>query len=218
MPPKGTGVRPVDRVCEWCGLVFPWKPWAGRWSSNRGRFCCVAHVGLWRKHSGPRGEQSPVWKGENASPHTKRQRAGRLIPLTGRVCAECEVAPATDRHHWDRDATNDDPTNIVLLCDPCHHRIHKQLATHCRRGHPFDAANTGWTTKGTRFCRTCMRAARARWNRRQGMRPRATEPVAFCFRDHAMEGENVYLSPSGQRQCVACRRLREQRRPPRTVR
>jgi WhiB family redox-sensing transcriptional regulator len=31
--------------------------------------------------------------------------------------------------------------------------------THCKRGHPFDAANTYYAPDGQRRCRTCMRAA-----------------------------------------------------------
>jgi WhiB family transcriptional regulator, redox-sensing transcriptional regulator len=31
--------------------------------------------------------------------------------------------------------------------------------THCKRGHPFDAANTYYTTDGRRRCRTCLRQA-----------------------------------------------------------
>jgi WhiB family transcriptional regulator, redox-sensing transcriptional regulator len=30
---------------------------------------------------------------------------------------------------------------------------------HCKRGHPFDAANTYYAPDGQRRCRTCMRAA-----------------------------------------------------------
>ena len=31
--------------------------------------------------------------------------------------------------------------------------------THCKRGHPFDAANTYYTPDGRRRCRTCLREA-----------------------------------------------------------
>ena len=31
--------------------------------------------------------------------------------------------------------------------------------THCKRGHPFDAANTYYTPDGHRRCRTCLREA-----------------------------------------------------------
>jgi WhiB family transcriptional regulator, redox-sensing transcriptional regulator len=31
--------------------------------------------------------------------------------------------------------------------------------THCKRGHPYDAANTYYTTDGRRRCRTCLREA-----------------------------------------------------------
>ncbi len=34
--------------------------------------------------------------------------------------------------------------------------------THCKHGHPFDEANTYWTKKNQRFCRTCRRLQRIR--------------------------------------------------------
>jgi hypothetical protein len=33
--------------------------------------------------------------------------------------------------------------------------------THCKRGHPFDAANTYYTPDGRRRCRTCLREAQS---------------------------------------------------------
>jgi WhiB family transcriptional regulator, redox-sensing transcriptional regulator len=45
-----------------------------------------------------------------------------------------------------------------------HHRqapaSHPQASkTHCKHGHPFDAANTYYTPDGRRRCRTCLREA-----------------------------------------------------------
>jgi WhiB family redox-sensing transcriptional regulator len=39
--------------------------------------------------------------------------------------------------------------------------------THCRRGHPFTAANTYYSPQGRRNCRICLRLA---WQRAQGRR------------------------------------------------
>jgi hypothetical protein len=39
------------------------------------------------------------------------------------------------------------------------------------------------------------------------------QPVTHCNRGHALTGDNVYITPSTrERDCVACRRLRQQRR------
>lgn len=100
------------------------------------------------------------------SQHAGRMRAQRLFPLHP-VCAECEVTPAYDRHHWDGDATNNTLTNIVPLCRRCHMRIdgrtEQSLArivkrpTHCLRGHPLGDDNVYLTSQGTRQCRACNR-------------------------------------------------------------
>jgi len=103
-------------------------------------------------------------------PQTGRQYARRAVPLHP-VCAECEVAPATERHHWDGDATNN-VDNVVSLCRGCHQRIDgrlKQLTangvrasiaarlakTHCVHGHPRTPENTYVYPDGVRSCRIC---------------------------------------------------------------
>lgn len=45
-----------------------------------------------------------------------------------------------------------------------------EAKTHCRQGHPFDTENTLRTTVGGRRCRTCQRAAKARWEARRNAR------------------------------------------------
>jgi len=40
--------------------------------------------------------------------------------------------------------------------------------THCKHGHPFDAANTYYAANGERRCRACRRARLARARRRAG--------------------------------------------------
>ena len=49
-------------------------------------------------------------------------------------------------------------------------RSHNTAKTHCKRGHPFDAANTYYTGTGERRCRTCLRNAHVAWRARSGQR------------------------------------------------
>jgi Transcription factor WhiB len=49
------------------------------------------------------------------------------------------------------------------LAPPGHPNAHK---THCKHGHPFDAANTYYAANGERRCRACRRARLARARRR----------------------------------------------------
>src|SRR5580700_2751100 len=39
------------------------------------------------------------------------------------------------------------------------------IRTHCPQGHEYNDENTLWTKRGSRFCRTCHRAAGTRWYR-----------------------------------------------------
>lgn len=41
--------------------------------------------------------------------------------------------------------------------------------THCPQGHPYDGANTYWSRKGWRQCRTCMVARTRVWRARSKM-------------------------------------------------
>jgi hypothetical protein len=69
----------------------------------------------------------------------------------GRPHAELQRLIARDRDGRPRRA---------LIAAAEHHNAAK---TRCRRGHPFDAANTYYDASGKRRCRACLRAAWRRW-------------------------------------------------------
>lgn len=46
-----------------------------------------------------------------------------------------------------------------------HPRYHA-TKTHCPKGHPYDAKNTGIHKLGYRYCKTCAHEATAKWKRR----------------------------------------------------
>jgi WhiB family redox-sensing transcriptional regulator len=49
-------------------------------------------------------------------------------------------------------------------------RSHNTTKTRCKRGHPFDAANTYYAPGGERRCRACMRSAFTAWTAGGGRR------------------------------------------------
>lgn len=150
MPRKSN--PPIARTCEVCGAVFAFRPTPDALRRGEGRYCSRSHanVGL-----AMRREANPRWKGEAARPQSGYQRARAWFAIAGRVCAECEAAPATERHHWDGDPLNNAPLNIVFVCDACHGRWHRQVT--CLRGHPLWGDNLYVDPKGGRACRACIR-------------------------------------------------------------
>jgi hypothetical protein len=112
-----------------------------------------------RNLRGPRpaimGDRHPRWIGDRASPVLGRQRAQRRYPELG-ICVRCGIAPATARHHRDRDTGNNEPENLAFLCDPCHHRAH---AGDQVPAPPVPCSNCGRPTKPTRRgrCYACYR-------------------------------------------------------------
>lgn len=82
--------------------------------------------------------------------------------------------------------------------------------THCKRGHPFDAANTYRTPDGKRICRTCERAKRKRLNAlwKQGKRGSGRlGDATHCSRGHEFTPENTSILSRGQRCCKQCKRM-----------
>jgi uncharacterized protein YlaI len=123
------------------------------------------------------------------TPAGGRQYARRRFRLPA-ICAECEVAPAVDRHHWDGNPLNNAPTNLYPVCRACHLRIDGRIeamreriarmqaasrgaklgrAT-CSNGHPWTPETT-YTHPGIsgRICRVCAAENAAR-RRKEGKR------------------------------------------------
>ena len=47
------------------------------------------------------------------------------------------------------------------------HAAKKRAQTHCKRGHPFDSANTSVNAAGQRICKTCSRDKMRAWRAKQ---------------------------------------------------
>lgn len=134
-------------------------------------------------------------KANPQTPNAGRLYAERHIRLHP-ICAECEMAPATERHHWDGNPTNN-TANVVSVCRRCHMRIDgryaqalgrltrmtaalvattgrarparplQPLRTHCPHGHEYTPENTYYATKGKRVCRVCSAAQQRAYQQRK---------------------------------------------------
>lgn len=50
-----------------------------------------------------------------------------ILERDGQRCTVCGGERDLHIHHIDRDPTNDDPANLLTLCDICHARVHTEL-------------------------------------------------------------------------------------------
>lgn len=105
-PPKPDPVK----FCQTCGERMYRKRFNGR-LEDRTRF-------LSRKNcSQTCGNSRNVIQADS-----HRQRARRIKPRTS--CEECAAKQKLHVHHRDRDVTNNDSSNLVVLCASCHLRLH----------------------------------------------------------------------------------------------
>ena len=54
-----------------------------------------------------------------------RKHAQRAYPT--KECARCGGTETLQRHHRDRDPTNNEPENVEILCAKCHGAEHRRL-------------------------------------------------------------------------------------------
>jgi hypothetical protein len=84
---------------------------------------------------------------------------------------------------------------------------------HCRKGHPFDEANTYYqrcsrSSRGyTRRCRKCAAAQKKR--QMDAIYGKRSRWKTHCLRGHPFDERNTYRSPSGDRFCRACGRINQ---------
>ena len=168
----GKGKLCVERLCAWCGARFAVNKSTA--AAGQGLFHTRACYVQWVNANPRLREAHPRWKGDEQHARGGRERARLWFSLTGRVCAECEAAPAAERHHWDGNTLNNAETNVVFLCTACHHRLHRP--SHCKYGHPFSGANLRLAAGGRYVCRACESDGHRRKRARAALRAAGVIP------------------------------------------
>lgn len=54
---------------------------------------------------------------------TAHQKVRARLLAGSPICQHCQDAFATDMHHIDRNPFNRDPSNLMPLCERCHHAV-----------------------------------------------------------------------------------------------
>jgi len=125
-----TKERTMDEMAAECGVVFSTIAFHMRKLGIPRRDMSDAHVG---RQAGP---DNPAWKGGVAKWHyaPEWKRIARKIrdrdKWTCQDCGEQRVKWGIHLHvhHIDADKTNNDPGNLISLCDECHQERHRQMA------------------------------------------------------------------------------------------
>lgn len=117
-----------------------------------------------------------LWTGAKIKDYGIIHVRGRKNVRTHRVAYELLVGPVPDGLELDHLCRN------PPCCNPAHleavsHKVNSLRGespwarnarkTHCKRGHPFDEANTYVRTTGDRACRKCQRMLWNEWKTRQ---------------------------------------------------
>ena len=92
---------------------------------------------------------------------------GEHIPKDLDACHTCDTPSCVNPSHiWagtPRENTLDSMKKGRWVFNKPPHIPHK---THCVRGHALEGDNIGITSAGSRFCKTCMKESRRRWEQR----------------------------------------------------
>ena len=72
------------------------------------------------------GKEHHSWKGDNITEKGGRSRAQRMYPVIGN-CKICNNKKS-ERHHIDGNTSNNEPSNIEIICRKCHMELDGRLA------------------------------------------------------------------------------------------
>jgi len=107
--------------CETCGKKIWRRPLQLKRSRSEKFFCGKSHLMAWKNKILQVGENHPNWTGGEFAGRGILERANRKM-----VCTNCGI---TDKrvlmvHHKDSNRKNNKITNLIWLCQNCHHLIH----------------------------------------------------------------------------------------------
>ena len=168
-----------------------------RYEAIRAR-CKVTPAGCWewqgfRQRNGY-GDTS--YRGEKWAVHRLMYWLGNgAFSLDRQVCHSCDNRPCCNPAHLWLGDTQANASDVVIKS-----RHYQSLKTHCPRGHEYPLPKPGLGHK--RDCLECQRIRQRAAAKRLKAAPNA--PKQFCKQGHPFAGDNLYVSPKGQRLCRTC--------------
>ena len=128
-------------------------------------------------------------------------------------CVRCGSTKHVDRHHRDKDPTNNRPTNILILCRRCHLGEHKKplRISHCAvcEGTIINKPRAALRKICSPFCHSVwsVRSMQKRWGRDPVDRAPARKRASDNYQArHKALGLCLYCSCRAERGLVRCRK------------
>lgn len=110
------------KACEFCGAIIVPRRQAGGTGS-----LVLGNEWRRRKYCSLRCYGDAALARDNCKPSSGRKRAHRIYEATS--CALCGSTHRVQRHHRDMNPKNNTQENVMILCQTCHVREHKQSGT-----------------------------------------------------------------------------------------
>lgn len=161
-----------------------------------------------------------IWAGSHCRQGYGRVRMNLRMRSAHRCVYEELIAPVDGSKHMDHLCRNPWCVNPRHL-EPVTPRVNAERGyspparnmrkTHCKEGHPLSGVNLRMARNGRkRLCVICIRRLQREWHmlkRRAGGVPELGKKPN-CKYGHPLSGDNLYMSPSGDRLCRECSRQR----------
>lgn len=113
----------ITRMCKQCGTMYQITPSIVK--HGWGRFCSQRCFGKWYSENMV-GSKAPGWKGGTSFESYGLEWTPRLkheIKMRdGFCCGICHSNKCLHIHHINYDKKNNDPDNLITLCNRCHSR------------------------------------------------------------------------------------------------
>lgn len=112
----------VWKKCEQCPTMLLLTPGRARLK----RFCSRQCQGLFHRVylSGARNPRYVHGEGAEEHPADFRKIRPTILRRDQRRCRVCTCREMLQLHHLDQDKSNNEQTNLIALCSPCHRRTH----------------------------------------------------------------------------------------------